>query len=342
MKDAGTCAWQVMDIKCQIYSCMDKEKNCQDILLALHEDVHVFDDVTKKVPQEVWLELETLHDRVCAEAQSTNKDLGALFLEQGTALLREQVADPPRKGWCLRHRCMCPYRPPLHDEDEIWIELSGNPCTAWSAAGNRQGWADVHSTMVLVWGHTLAGASCQRRPDLIVNENVRAWDGERFWRTVCPDYSAASNMMGPIDLALPVHRCRKYMALTKLPLNHDIDWLWSHLKQQHGDPGDGSIWFCAPQATMSEYLIAAAGAKGLHVVDPAVQPRDLLPVGARQRLVEYKSLFQEVTCPPPTAFVDLSQNPSYANPGNFQGRRVLPTLKGPASNMTSLHPRPDE
>ena len=79
------------------------------------------------------------------------------------------------RSWCDIHQGWCYTAPSqrLQDYEEngvrvIWMEISGNSCTPWSAAGSQTGWLHPASVAAVAYGFFLSLSA----PCLVVKENT--------------------------------------------------------------------------------------------------------------------------------------------------------------------------
>ena len=77
------------------------------------------------------------------------KELGSDFFEDACAFLDSVRIDLDSTSWCYACNSYCKFTPTL-SPDALWIEIAGNTCMPWSAAGALLGWLDSMSLPALV------------------------------------------------------------------------------------------------------------------------------------------------------------------------------------------------
>jgi hypothetical protein len=216
-----------------MHGSVERDAKCLETL-RLHRSssrpAHIFQDVLDRIPEEVAKQLQQraaalrrkvglLVQRACqttgtqdiekTRAKHVN-ELGSKFLRHAKQKLGQLDWSACNASWCIVHGQSCSLRPAASPGD-LWIELAGSTCVAWSTMGAGWGWLDPSTVPCLTWAFWAARAG----PDGIIHENVRPFDwqffndpdifGERFW--------IASMCHSPVDLGVPANRPRRYTAL---------------------------------------------------------------------------------------------------------------------------------
>ena len=303
-----------------LYSTCEKNAKCREVL-AGHKKcaTHSFMDLTDWLPQvlndeiatmqyEAWCDYEnqlaflgkSSDIRLCSE-------LGEAFLRRAHQHIRDHVrcSNTDLLAPCERHGSSCPLVPDLQDglesvgvKKKIWIEIAGNSCAPWSAAGTQKGWLDAASLPAVAWGALIGKA----QPHIIVNECTPRWKGESFFRLCLPpEYLCCHELVCPTHMGIPCRRLRSY-------------WICSRLAKQ-GSPDStvrlspamvtamyaeackrsldiyADVFFAAPQEEVLAYQQALLSARQLQPPeDESLDWKALVSFAARRRLQDRLSL----------------------------------------------------
>ena len=130
----------------------EKDESCLSVLRSHNpKPDHAFADVTSFLSGDAVDTITRMQEDAKSQGQETNgaQLAGSEFLKAAFTFLRATCKQERKalRSWCHIHQGWC-YPAPwqrLQDYEEngvraIWMEISGNSCTPWPAAGRQTGW----------------------------------------------------------------------------------------------------------------------------------------------------------------------------------------------------------
>ncbi len=341
-------ALQLHGIDCSVrfYRARDMEPLCQHVLLHAHKGAfaceHVMGDILDDLDPRLRARLDNYRESLlaglrarCRKGGISQEDKAALMRRRGEAfrakaseLLQKefmpQVVEPlqvdqlvlPRDAvaqtfnrvcTCFRHGAGCPVFP-KKSEGQLWVEIAGSTCVAWSSLGDGEGWLHEASLPCLTWAWECVAA----RPDVVIHECTRHFDGEGLASILRPHYTVESKIITPTQWGLPAQRQRKYtVALLQESGNMGCHSFARDFLQLFGRECKltGEVYFAAPERVQQEYYRSLAEKRQY---DPASTKNwgiaDVLAPSYREIAKRYSNAAPRdaQAC----SIVDLSQDPS--------------------------------
>ena len=195
------------------YSSCDSDKHCQQFLLQQEHHRHVFGNTCDVFDEDV---ISALKSRLRQNKKKV--DNGKMsFAAAGEDLcnfVRNNLAKqiPKETSHCLKCDHQCKRYPGPEFDDFIWLDVAGSPCIPWTPAayGNSEKW--LHHQVTPAYFSWLCGLlNRNRKPDIILHENVPNFDFESPYNALMKDYyDVQSVIASPSDMGLPVARPRRY------------------------------------------------------------------------------------------------------------------------------------
>eukprot|EP00974_Lingulodinium_polyedra_P122411 11182731-Lingulodinium_polyedra.AAC.1 len=113
------------------------------------------------------------------------------------------------RNQCLRCGGHCSLRPALGPR-QLWVEIAGMTCTAFSSFGLQWRWADPSAIPCLIWAMWCA----HEKPDVILAECVGEFETTPI-EEIFHEYHFVKNKVCPSQLGWPCRRRRFYGAWVK-------------------------------------------------------------------------------------------------------------------------------
>lgn len=191
-----------VEINLRFHGCVEKQPHLRRVL-GLHKvatkAAHRFGCILSRIPDHVRNQLQEmarqgresvdsamkgclpgLSAAARAKARATKVDeVGTLFFNEAKTILAQLDWDLCGESYCWNHRRKCALKPEVRTRD-LWIELAGTTCVAWSSmSSSSYGWADESGLPCLVWAFWLARQV--PLPDAIVHEIVPHFNWHKFF-----------------------------------------------------------------------------------------------------------------------------------------------------------------
>ncbi len=137
-------------------------------------------------------------------------------------------------------------------EGQLWVEIAGSTCVAWSSLGDGEGWLHESSPPCLTWAWECVAA----RPDVVIHECTRHFDGEALASIWREDYTVESKVITPTQWGILAQRYCKYtVAMLKASGGMGCHSLARDFLQFFGRECmlTGEVFFTAPERVQQEY-----------------------------------------------------------------------------------------
>ena len=310
------------------WSSTDNSPLCMRLALnSKRPPVHVFNDITERVPKNVLKKMEFVRATFIKrfEEQLENTQMNAKqrrhLLDQLGGRCRQKLRKELRaiacsrdlKAYCHKHHTMCHIWPQDMREDDVHVEAGGNTCVGFSPQGSQLRWLDDSAVPCAIWLFMAELAA----PDVLLDECSHHFNTKQVLDEFFPDskgWKVSVIMLAPTDVGLPYTRPRnfalvynhKWKSLIPLDYNTFMSIMGSRPRLT------GHIFFrdlptC--QQNWVEEQLARRKIVPPTTVPKQIDPDSVLTPGSRARLKVYKSARDGMQLP--LAFspvLDLSQN----------------------------------
>jgi len=314
---------------------------------------HIFHDVCDRVDQETVTLLQESLAKIQADAElqiaasrngeSTPSQVREVFKQvivksstRFVRLARARLLDDAKflaTSYCVVCRDRCPLIPPDRGH-QLWIEIAGPTCTAFSSFTSGWRWADASAIPCLIWAFWMRWA----QPDLILAECVSEFDTRPLEEIFEEAYVFVQTTICPVDLGWPCRRRRFYGAWVRrktfaLDLHaDDVPGTFSRVFDR-SQLATVNVFYRAPPALMLAHKQVLADKRRL-VLEPhelnILHWKKLIDPGSKERLRAYvlkleKSLQKHSKAAPEHLIININQTVAFAKP-HLLGSTSFPTL----------------
>eukprot|EP00439_Symbiodinium_sp_Y106_P022305 s6155_g2.t1 len=314
----------------RFWSAFENDVRCQEMLMASKvKPMHLFRDITEQMHGEVVQKLEFIVGEMKrrtaeikkARSATMKADIDAMSRQCMERLFKEvrracEKGMTNQTGWCVICQQECPYLPTMADDD-IRLEVGGNPCVAFSPQGGKDRWLHGTAVAAAIWFARTAYTSA----DWMLQECSHLFPSKETYDCAFPPkqgWCTSVLQLSPVDVGAPFRRPRSFSWTVGPRFELLMPFTRDTFLSVCGDQvaASGHDFFVSSQDDVVAELKHLASERHIEIEGIAAHElgRACLPAGPRQRLTEYEAMLSKVRESGrdiPDPILDLSQSPAW-------------------------------